>query len=550
MARATTLVLLPAAIGAALWMLGPLPGVTPVHAGSSQVARQLFDTAQVCIACHSGLVTRSGEDVSFGPHWRASMMANSARDPYWQAGVRRETLDHPQVGALIEDECSACHMPMARYQSKAAGHGGGVFANLPVGASRAPSARLAADGVSCTACHQITPQKLGDRASFTGGFHVDTEAPFGRRQVFGPFQIDKGRAQRMQSSSGFVPTQGSHLGTSEMCATCHTLITQAFGPTGDVVGELAEQVPYLEWQHSQYGESVSCQSCHMPEVSEATRISSESGQPRGNVSRHQFRGGNAFMMRVLNRHARSLGVEAFPQELDVAAERTTSHLASDAARISVTRAEVSGGRLLAEVTIESLAGHKLPTGYPSRRAWLHVTVRDRANALVFESGRVDPTGRIDGNDNDDDGARVEPHHAEITSQDQVQIYESIMLDAEGRPTTGLLRGVRYAKDNRVLPKGFDKATAPGDIAVHGDAVSDADFTAGGDRVRYSVAVPGGKGPFSVEAELLYQPVSYRWAESLGTYDAMETTRFVQVYRSMASASVSTLARVATLTRQP
>ena len=31
----------------------------------------------------------TGEDISIGFAWRASMMANSSRDPYWQAGVRR-----------------------------------------------------------------------------------------------------------------------------------------------------------------------------------------------------------------------------------------------------------------------------------------------------------------------------------------------------------------------------------------------------------------------------------------------------------------------------
>jgi hypothetical protein len=46
------------------------------------------------------------------------MMANAARDPYWQAGVRRETIDHAGSKREIEDECSKCHMPMARYQSR------------------------------------------------------------------------------------------------------------------------------------------------------------------------------------------------------------------------------------------------------------------------------------------------------------------------------------------------------------------------------------------------------------------------------------------------
>ena len=43
----------------------------------------------------NGLVSPAGEDVSIGVSWRSSMMANSARDPYWQAAVRREVLHHP-----------------------------------------------------------------------------------------------------------------------------------------------------------------------------------------------------------------------------------------------------------------------------------------------------------------------------------------------------------------------------------------------------------------------------------------------------------------------
>src|SRR5437667_6622063 len=69
---------------------------------------QHFQTSDRCMACHNNLVTPSGEDVSIGIAWRATMMANSARDPYWQAGVRRETLDHPEAAKLIEDECSIC----------------------------------------------------------------------------------------------------------------------------------------------------------------------------------------------------------------------------------------------------------------------------------------------------------------------------------------------------------------------------------------------------------------------------------------------------------
>ena len=54
-----------------------------------------FETSDRCVACHNGISTPTGEDISIGVAWRTSMMANSGRDPYWISGVRRETIDHP-----------------------------------------------------------------------------------------------------------------------------------------------------------------------------------------------------------------------------------------------------------------------------------------------------------------------------------------------------------------------------------------------------------------------------------------------------------------------
>ena len=67
------------------------------------------------------------------------------------------------------------------------------------------------------------------------------------------------------------------LQSSELCATCHTLYTKALGPEGEVVGELPEQVPFLEWQHSDYREERNCQSCHMPVVEDSSAIASVLG---------------------------------------------------------------------------------------------------------------------------------------------------------------------------------------------------------------------------------------------------------------------------------
>ena len=253
------------------------------------------------------------------------------------------------------------------------------------------------------------------------------------------------------------------------------------------------------------------------------------------------------MQRMLNRFRNDLGVTAQPQEMDAAAARTIAHLQSESAVVRVESVDARSGRLDAVVSVENLGGHKLPTAYPSRRAWLHVTVRDRDGRIVFESGALNMNGSIQGNDNDDDGTRVEPHYTEISRPDQVQIYESVMAGPDGRLTTGLLTAVRYVKDNRLLPHGFDKRAADKDIAVHGDAESDAHFAGGGDRVRYAIATGDAQGPFTLDAELWYQPIAYRWAMNLKSYAAPEPQRFVGYYEESASASGVRLAH-ATMSR--
>ena len=400
--------------------------------------REFFHTSDQCIACHSGVVSPQGQDISIGYTWRASMMANSARDPYWQAGVRREVMDHPQAQAVIEDTCATCHMPMARFHSTNNGATGEVFANL------APwDNSLAADGVSCTVCHQVQPENFGDDSSFTGGFVIDTAVALGERAVFGPHEVDAGRQTVMRSAGQFVPTASEHLAESELCATCHTLFTETLNEAGEEVATLPEQVPYHEWLHSDYRTTDSCQSCHMPELVEDAPITSVLGQLRPAVSQHVFRGGNAFMLGILNKHRGELGVTALPQELEASARSTRQFLKTETARVRVDSARMAGSTLELGVAVESLSGHKLPTAYPSRRAWLRVAVTDAAGNTLFESGALRPDGSIAGNDNDEGGSRYEPHYATIDSADQVQIYESVMVDVRDEVTTGLLSGARY-----------------------------------------------------------------------------------------------------------
>src|SRR5262249_26705434 len=273
---------------------------------------------------------------------------------------------------------------------------------------------LARDGVSCSLCHQIQKDNLGTRESLVGGVLVDTTRSLGQREEYGPFQIDDGENRIMRTSTGgYKPQQGHHIRQSELCATCHTLITTALGPGGQKIGELPEQMPYQEWLASDFKEKQSCQNCHMPVVEEPVRVTSALGKFREGMSRHVFVGGNFFVQRALNKYRADLGVIALPEEFEQSATRTLNFLKSSTAQVLIDQVGVAGGQLQADISVQNLSGHKFPTAYPSRRAWLHVTVKDRDNRAVFESGALNANGSIEGNDNDADPMRYEPHYTEV-----------------------------------------------------------------------------------------------------------------------------------------
>jgi cytochrome c551/c552 len=460
------------------------------------------------------------------------MMANSARDPYWQASVRREVRDHASSAAAIEHECSLCHMPMAHLQARATGKQGEVFANLGRNAPRAKAA-LAQDGVSCSVCHQIEPDNLGKPESFGGGFSIDTSAKTPRKAM-GPFEVKSPLARLMASATTFYPTAAAHIRSSELCATCHTLITDALGPDGKIVGRLPEQVPFLEWLESAYKDSATCASCHMADVREPAPIASLLAEPRRGLARHEFLGGNFIVPTMLK--LLGTAMPALPQDLDRASDRARAHVARDAAKLGLGEIQVKDGVLEAAITVENQAGHKLPTAYPSRRVWLHLTVKDGAGAVVFESGAIGADGKIAGNDNDEEPLRFEPHHKVIETSADVQIYEAILGDSQGRVTTGLLHAVAYLKDNRIVPVGFDKKTVGPDVAVRGEAFADDDFIDGSDRILLRVPVGQGAAPFKVEAELLYQPIGFRWAENLRAVGGSEPRAFSRAFDTLAGVS--------------
>jgi hypothetical protein len=517
-----------------------LPPASRAQTNAQQSPADDFRTSARCANCHNKLKTSKGEDVSIGLEWSASIMANSARDPYWQGSVRREAIDHPESSAAIQSECASCHMPLQYQQDKAKNRETALFSRLPLSSGHAEDA-AAADGVSCTVCHQMQAAGLGTPATYSGKFAVAARGTE-PRPVFGPFVPDSDNVNKVHvMAAGYSLAQSDHIRDAGLCGSCHTLYTTAYGPDGKPIGQLPEQMPYLEWLHSGLNGKQTCQQCHMPAVSEPVAVASLLGKPRDGVRLHTFTGANFLVEGMLGAHRGDLDVTAQPADLAAASARIMSFLQSQSARVTLGPASLAGSDLSFSVRVENLTGHKLPTAYPSRRAWLHVVVTAADGHIVFESGKGNSDGSIAGNANDVDPARFSPHYTRITQPDQVQIFEPILGDSKGHVTTGLLSATQYLKDNRILPAGFDKSTAPSDIAVKGEAVADPDFTAGSCTTRYDLSTNSATGPFHVSVEFLYQPIGFRWAHNLASYQATEAQQFVRDYDQAAAHSAVVLA---------
>lgn len=497
-----------------------------------------FSGSGVCAACHSRLISTTEEDVSQDAQWRSTMMANAAKDPLWLAKVNSEVVRNDHLKSIIEEKCASCHMGMATYQ--AATHSEDIIIlneedKLGFLDPGHVLHEAAMDGVSCAICHQITEENLGEEPCFTGKYIIDTSSSPPDRQLFGPYAEPPPDTTMMENNSGFSPLYGGHLNESKLCSPCHTLYTPVVDGEGNPVLQngqqvtFPEQTAYHEWMHSSFYGSKTCQDCHVPRNSITSVISN---RPNSLVARtpygqHHFVGGNSFMVGLLKRNSNALGVTADAPHLEDTIERTNTLLEQNTATLNST-AFIDENELTLEVTIENLAGHKTPTGIPIRRLWLHVTLVDAHSEVVFESGKPLPDGKIDGNKSDgaddsyDNGLMWEPHYDVIYDEDEVQIYEGIMLDTDGNVTQTLLRAYSYAKDNRLLPMGFDKhASGIEDFGVYGDAFSDDNFIGGQDLITYKIDVSDHKAPYSLKTELLFQAVSYPFINDFNADDVKD-----------------------------
>ena len=483
-----------------------------------------FSGSGNCAQCHDNLTDTSGEDVSIVKDWGASMMANSTKDPFWQAKVATELERNSHLSSVITDTCTRCHAPITNYEVKKVQ--GGEFELFGPDGVLNPNHALydaSMNGVSCTVCHQIKDDAtLGTLEGFTGNYKInDTKTIYGQfSDIF---------ANPMVNNTGYTPTYSEHVSDSAICATCHNVKTPYVDSNGDVLTttaatEFPEQMPYTEWQNSIFDDAgsdpQSCQDCHMPKT--RSKVSNRPGWlgSKDGFAKHHLVGANTTMLTLLKNNAAQLDVTS--SDMDPAIERARAMLQSSV-DLELVTASVNNGVLEARVKLSNNSGHKTPTAYPSRRMWLNFKVTDSNNDVVFESGKINTDGSIVGADNDADQSVFEPHYNLITSADQVQIYETIMGDSDGNATYTLLRSAQYLKDNRLTPKGFNKVAVPSDVAVHGQAANDTDFNLGSDEVIYRIPVAV-TGTLNVSVSLKYQTIAHGFLQDLYRDDQLEQVK--------------------------
>ena len=109
----------------------------------------------------------------------------------------------------------------------------------------------------------------------------------------------------------------------------------------------------------------------------------------------------------------------------------------------------------------------------------------------------------------------------------MQIYEQVLVDAEGLQTLQALNVSAVLKDNRILPKGWSKTHAQISRIRPVGVEEDDDFIAGADIVHYHFPA-GGNTQLEVTAELLYQSVPPAAIDTTANYRTAASERFVEM----------------------
>ncbi len=484
----------------------------------------LFLTSSRCQQCHGhdtaqiASITAEGEDINLFDDWKVTMMANSAKDPFWRAKVSHEVLVNPGHQQEIETTCTSCHAPLGHFAAMHQQQTHYTMADLLADT-------LGLDGVSCLACHQQADTTLLG-FNHSGSLFFDTT-----KVAYGPF--DNPLASPMLNETNYEPKFSEHISDAGLCAGCHTLITHTFDLNGMPTGNtFVEQATYHEWLNSRYNtDDISCQNCHLSALNgNFILIAGHDTEPRSPFYLHEMVGGNSLMLQLMKNNAAALDIDATPEQFDEVIDATYNLLQFQTLNLELSLLNRTLDTAFFELNLVNKAGHKFPSGYPSRRALVSFLVQTETGDTLFHSGKMDSTYEVFGQD-----APFESHHQTIRTEDEVQIYEMVMADVAGNFTTILDRANHLLKDNRLVPEGFTSSHSTYDTTqIVGLATDDPDFNTtangiegnGADKIFFNIPLDGLTDSIVTTAAVYYQTAPPKWmaemfAESTPEIDAFK-----------------------------
>jgi hypothetical protein len=438
------------------------------------------------------------------------------------ADIRRAedgSLGPEELLPIAADLCLRCHSPVGWLEAHSepptrsapflkGQFWGAAFRSHPVDPSGKPrpvdlavESETEMEGIGCSFCHRaIDASKRKSRynesvmANGNGGFFVDPKSPF-------CVQSDE-EGGCLEEAMDVVH---DFLAEPDFCGACHDVTNPLLKTKTRIGGEIPDmnhpiERTYTEWYWSGYRDEETCQDCHQPMTFEGAQID-------------QVWRGDPYGYTVPKR------VESYRMAAE--ANRTFMKESAEVGFVETPVDLKKGKDVTVKVKVTNHTGHKLPTGFSEgRQMWIHIRAVDGSGKLLFEDGILK------------DGYLVRTP--------ETKVYEQIVA-ATGYPFLDenqdgqvdekeshfhfvLMNDVR--KDNRIPPKGYNKAAyqADGAFIVPRDP-KDTDYADGQhwDITPYRFAIPkSAKGPVRVEARLLYQTFSREYVEFLKEHDREKT----------------------------
>lgn len=315
--------------------------------------------------------------------------------------------------------CSNCHDPILTSS----------------GQSRNPDMRswAANTGITCLSCHRIKDPLVSN-----GQFKIE-------EPLLHPLTIAKSPTLSYLHELAIKIAPALHTATvsdpsyssSEICATCHTLIVPS-SINGEIDITFTNEYEQLhsnsiKTAHGDVGSgSAKCQSCHMPEVE-----SNDPAAKDGYVRSHAFATSNNVLPTFNRDFEQVREIEKFLSSgkisLRLAGARKNGE--QDFSALDMNKFQPGDSIEIAVHVINQGVGHQFPTGtVDSNEAWISLVAKDRIGSLLVSQASIKDSDPLP-----DDAVR----------------FGTWYVDADGNPTdrrNTTTKAVAVSK-NTTIPKG-------------------------------------------------------------------------------------------------